>query len=150
MVKFIMFFHEVLESYLSAVQQITPIFAYMVSIVCFVSVYAKVLRPDSFICTLWLVSCRGRRSLKRIRRLKLPVSLVSLFFSFSFLCFFFCNKGSRLIYNVFMNKFQTSYHMSQTSILIFSVSLMWPVPWDFVNKILYTFLSSLIHKFTYW
>jgi hypothetical protein len=32
MTKFIMFFHEVLESYISAVQQITPIFAYMVSI----------------------------------------------------------------------------------------------------------------------
>lgn len=29
MTKFIMFFHEALESYLSAVQQITPIFAYM-------------------------------------------------------------------------------------------------------------------------
>lgn len=36
MTKFIMFFHEALESYLSAVQQITPIFAYMVSISCVV------------------------------------------------------------------------------------------------------------------
>jgi hypothetical protein len=43
MVKFIMFFHEVLQSYLSAVQQITPIFAYLVSITCFLSVYEKLL-----------------------------------------------------------------------------------------------------------
>jgi hypothetical protein len=34
MTKSVMFFHEALQSYLLAVQQITPVFAYMVSIVC--------------------------------------------------------------------------------------------------------------------
>jgi hypothetical protein len=38
-----MFFHEALASYLSAVQQITPIFAYMVSIVFFIYTYEKYL-----------------------------------------------------------------------------------------------------------
>lgn len=52
MTKFIMFFHEALESYLSAVQQITPIFAYMVSTSCFIHVCCvcdgeRLLRRDS-------------------------------------------------------------------------------------------------------
>jgi len=34
MTKSVMFFHEALQSYLLAVQQITPVFAYMVSIAC--------------------------------------------------------------------------------------------------------------------
>jgi hypothetical protein len=34
MTKSVMFFHEALQSYLLAVQQITPVFAYMVSFVC--------------------------------------------------------------------------------------------------------------------
>jgi hypothetical protein len=66
MVKFIMSFHEVVESYLSAVQQITPIFAYMVSIMCFLSMCVKLLVPDSLVCRFQQVSYRCRHSLKKL------------------------------------------------------------------------------------
>lgn len=46
MTKFIMVFHEALESYLSAVQQITPIFAYMVSTSCVIHVCVCVRERD--------------------------------------------------------------------------------------------------------
>jgi hypothetical protein len=57
MTKFIMFFHEALQSYLLAVQQITPLFAYMVSIICFVCVYEKLLEPNPIIWRLNNLCC---------------------------------------------------------------------------------------------
>jgi hypothetical protein len=49
MTKSVMFFHEALQSYMLAVQQITPVFAYMVSIVY---VYEKWLWPAPLMCRL--------------------------------------------------------------------------------------------------
>jgi hypothetical protein len=59
MTKFVMFFHEALQSYLLAVQQITPVFAYMVSMICF---FLNIEHP----CWRTYTICKIFSSLKEI------------------------------------------------------------------------------------